>query len=121
MGERLHLELNRHGGTIVIGLAGQFDIHSAEAFDAEFRRIARESPRDVLVDLRRVDFVDSLGLRSLVRATDLAHRKEFRLFMVKGGEAVTRTLRLTGLDAALPLIDEPGELLSSPGSPAPLP
>ena len=50
--------------------------------------------------------MDSLGLRSLVRAQQLAQRAGVPLWVVRGGTPVAQLLRMTGLDMTLPLIDE---------------
>jgi anti-anti-sigma factor len=63
------------------------------------------------LDLRKLNFMDSTGLRLLVQADARARESGHRLAIVRGPEAVHRVLEITGLDAKLDLIDDPGDVI----------
>ena len=111
----LKLATNRRGLASIVKLAGTLDLHGTPDFDREIDRLLRGDTREILVDLRGIEFMDSLGLRSLVRAHRLALRAGVPLWLVRGGAPVTQVLRMTGLDVTLPLIDELPRRLRSPG------
>jgi anti-anti-sigma factor len=103
----LRLATQTRGLAAIVRLGGTLDLHGAPELDREIERILRRTPtKEILVDLRQVEFMDSLGLRSLVRAHRLALRNQVPLWLVRGGAPVAHLLRITGLDMTLPLIDE---------------
>jgi anti-anti-sigma factor len=102
----LRLATQTRGLAAIVRLGGTLDLHGAEKLDREIERLLRTQTREILVDLRQVEFMDSIGLRSLVRAHRLALRKDVPLWLVRGSAPVAHVLRITGLDMALPLIDE---------------
>jgi anti-sigma B factor antagonist len=102
----LKLATRTRGLAAIVHVGGTLDLHGAPKFDHEIDRLLRGETREILVDLREVEFMDSLGLRSLVRAQKLAQRAGVPLWVVRGGTPVAQVLRMTGLDMTLPLIDE---------------
>lgn len=106
MPHELELATSRRGLAAVVRVGGTFDLHGADRFDREIGRILHGPTREILVDLREVEFMDSLGLRSLVAAHRRAFEARVPLWIVRGGAPVAQVLRMTGLDTVLPLIDD---------------
>jgi anti-anti-sigma factor len=107
----LKLATRQRGLAAIIQLGGTLDLRGAPEFDSEIERLLHGDTKEILVDLREIDFMDSIGLRSLVAAHRRALRRGVPLWVVRGGPPVARILRMTGLDMTLPLIDElPGRL-----------
>jgi anti-sigma B factor antagonist len=102
----LKLATRTRGLAAIVQAGGTLDLHGAPEFDREIDRLLRGHTREILVDLRQVEFMDSIGLRSLVRAQRVAQRAGVPLWVVRGGTPVAQVLRMTGLDMTLPLIDE---------------
>jgi anti-anti-sigma factor len=102
----LRLATKTRGLAAIVQLGGTLDLHGVPEFDREIDRLLRGSAREIIVDLRQVEFMDSIGLRSLVRAHRLALRGGVPLWVIRGGTPVTQVLRMTGLDMTLPLIDD---------------
>jgi anti-sigma B factor antagonist len=110
----LKLATTQRGLASIVHLGGTLDLRGAPEFDSEIERLLRGNAREILVDLREIDFLDSIGLRSLVSAHRLALRRGVPLWVVRGGPPVARILRMTGLDMTLPLIDELPRRLQGP-------
>jgi anti-sigma B factor antagonist len=102
----LSLATHPRGLAAIVELGGTLDLHGTPAFDREIERLLRGETREILVDLRGLEFMDSLGLRSLVTAHRTALRAGVPLWLVRGGPPVMQVLRMTGMDMNLPLIDE---------------
>jgi anti-anti-sigma factor len=102
----LKLATQTRGLAAIVRLSGTLDLHGAPDFDGEIDRLLRGSTREIIVDLRQIEFMDSIALRSLVRAHRKALRAGVPLWVVRGGPPVAQVLRMTGLDMTLPLIDE---------------
>jgi anti-sigma B factor antagonist len=110
----LKLVTSQRGLAAIVQLGGTLDLRGAPEFDREIDRLLHGDLREILVDLREIEFMDSIGLRSLVAAHRQAQRRGVPLWVVRGGPPVARILRLTGLDMTLPLIDELPRRLQGP-------
>jgi len=106
MAHELELATSRRGLAAVVRVGGTFDLHGADRFDREIRHILHGLTKEILVDLRDVEFMDSIALRCLVAAHRRAFEAEVPLWIVRGGAPVAQVLRMTGLDMVLPLIDD---------------
>jgi anti-sigma B factor antagonist len=94
-------------GTVVLGLAGELDISTGPELTEELERVQAEAPATVVIDLRRLEFLDSSGLRVLIAADDRAREAGTRLVIVKGPDVVSRVFEVTRLDERFELVDEP--------------
>jgi anti-sigma B factor antagonist len=80
---------------------------SALVFDEELRRIEADGDSGTLVlDLRKLKFLDSTGLRLIVSAHSRARRCGRRLKIVPGSSAVKRIFRLTGMNDRLDIVED---------------
>jgi len=105
MPRKLTLAIEPRGQAAVVRVGGALDLRGVEHFDRELERLIAGRPAEVVVDLRGVEFIDSLGLRSLFACYLAGGRAHVPVSFVRGGFAVRRMLRMTGLDAVLPLVD----------------
>jgi anti-sigma B factor antagonist len=94
--------------TSVIAVEGDIDLGTADAV-REHVAAAQTEARHVVLDLRRVAFVDSSGIRLLIEAQLAADRDGFALTVVRGPAPVQRLFDLSGLDDRLTLVDDPSE------------
>ena len=86
---------------------GEHDKSSALQLEQELRRIeADDLPRTLVLDLRRLKFLDSTGLRLIWSAHSRARRAGRLLKVVPGTDAVRRIFRLTGMNERLDIVDE---------------
>jgi anti-anti-sigma factor len=91
---------------VVLPLTGDLDVTGATA--AQKRLLGLElRPGDQLVlDLSGLHFMDSTGIRLLLRARDHALRHGAGFVVVRGPDTVMRVLELVGLDEQLDLVAE---------------
>jgi anti-sigma B factor antagonist len=100
----LRMRSFRAGSVHVIELAEEFDVAAAPGVEHELARVEASDARTVVIDLRRLAFIGSSGLRIIV----LAHRRlAERLVVVKGPPRVQRVFELCDLEAPLPFVDDP--------------
>ncbi len=97
---------------VIIEVTGELDLASSPALEQELEQGAAARAEFVIVDLRRLEFMDSTGLSVLVRAHQRASENEQRFGVVKGPQQVQRLLSLTGVADRLNLADSPEELLN---------
>lgn len=92
------------GGTAALPhltLAGEVDCTSAPRVVAALDEVLAAAPREVLVDLTAVTFLDSAGLCTLAAAHRTALAAGGRLRVLAATRAVIRPLQITGLWALL--------------------
>ena len=93
--------LEAQGATAVLSLRGEMDLATIDHFDQMVNESLATGPGRVVVDLSGLEFIDSSGMRALLRLqARLGDRA--RLEIVPGPPAVQRVFELVGLTAALP-------------------
>ena len=89
------LESRRADGTLVVSVEGEVDLATAPTLARQFERIFDRADT-VLVDLRRVHFLDCVGLRELLCLHEDGLERGCRVGFVQGPESVRRVFELTG-------------------------
>ncbi|MEU9346171.1 STAS domain-containing protein [Streptomyces sp. NPDC048278] len=93
----------RHSGSyLVVEVYGEIDIATEELLAEHLLAAAGGAEPDVLVDLRRLGFLDCSGLRVLCRAEARARERGGRLRLVCEGPRIPRLLRASGLLGRFP-------------------
>jgi anti-sigma B factor antagonist len=87
-------------GRVLVRLAGELDLSSTPLLDQRLRDALDGGGRQLVVDLRNLEFMDSTGLTLLVRWARGAEQDGYELALVRGEPRVHRLFELTGLDAA---------------------
>jgi anti-sigma B factor antagonist len=102
-----HFELNSEysGETVIVRLAGEFDIACEECFEAALQPF-EEQQDSIVVDLSALRFIDSSGLQLLIAAHERARRDGFHLAVVPGEGPARQALELTGLGRVLPIFED---------------
>jgi anti-anti-sigma factor len=95
----------RFGTTVVLRLAGELDLASGDRVGVALREHA--DAESVVLDLERLEFIDSAGLRAIYELWQVSRNDGFSLAIVRAAGQVRRLMDLTGLDEILPLADEP--------------
>jgi anti-anti-sigma factor len=87
-------------GRQCLAVTGELDLDSAGRLEEAVRQVCG-SGNGLVIDLRKVTFMDSTGLRVLIVAATLCEEKGHELQIVPG-EDIQRVLEMTGLDRVLP-------------------
>lgn len=106
----LTVETRDDGDVKVVALSGEFDLAGVQQFERELTRLEAEGPDVLLVDLARLEFMDSSGLRALVMADQRAKKAGRRLAIVPGPPGVRRVFEITQLDGRLDLVESASSL-----------
>ena len=96
-----------------LAVRGEVELATAPELTAALDAAIRESAGPFVIDLSRVDFLDSSGIHCLVRARALLGREDRPLRVVCPAGAARRTLGLAGLDELLPIYASTDELMAS--------
>jgi anti-sigma B factor antagonist len=98
------------GATAYLAMEGELDIAGAPQVERELDRLEAEEPATLVLDLRRLAFMDSTGLRLVVAADARAREQGRRLVVVRGPEPVQRIFHMTRLDERLEIVADPDAL-----------
>jgi anti-sigma B factor antagonist len=109
----LQIEAHDHDGLAHVVLSGELDLSTVEMVEQELARVEGAGPAIVALDLSRLTFLDSSGLRLIVSADQRARRENRRFAVVRGPDTVQRVFSITRLDEQLELVDGLDELGAS--------
>jgi anti-anti-sigma factor len=92
------------GGVRILSPSGELDISSAPRLERAMLE-GRHAGDLVILDLSRLEFIDSTGLRVIVHAVEAAQRDRWQLRLRHGPPAVRRVFEISGVLSALPFED----------------
>lgn len=98
-------ELEPHRDTILVAADGELDLSSAGELDAQLRDLREAGFKRIVLDLRRVTFVDSSGLRTILDAHAASRAASVDFALIQGPMPVRRVFELTATEAALHFVD----------------
>jgi anti-anti-sigma factor len=84
-----------------VELSGELDISSASSVESRLMELEMREPERLILDLRRVSFIDSTGLSMIINADGRARKGGRRLTIVSGDGVPRRILRTVGLEDRL--------------------
>lgn len=93
----MDVRIETAGDTTVAVLVGELDAHTCDAVGEQVVSAVADGARDVVVDLSGVSFLDSSGLRVLVRTRQEVLERGGRLRLRGATDVVERVLQITGL------------------------
>ena len=99
--------------TVCVSLSGELDFSRAYTFDEEMRRLESQKPDQIVLDLRKLNFLASAGLGRVLAVQRRATRARRRLVVVRGCRAVERLFALSALDMRLEMVSEPRAALQA--------
>ncbi len=106
----LQIEAHARDGLAHVVLTGELDLSTIAKVEQELSRVEGDGPEVVALDLSRLTFLDSSGLRVIVSADKRARRENRRFVVVRGPETVQRVFSITRLDEQLDLVDDVADL-----------
>lgn len=93
------------GDTLVVYIGGEIDHHSAVQVRTEVdERILATSPQKVLLELSRVDFMDSSGLGLIMGRFALQKRRGGSLSVLDPSPAVMKMIKLAGMERMVTIL-----------------
>jgi anti-sigma B factor antagonist len=104
--EILHVKSEDRDGLVHIALMGELDLSSAAKLQEELKRVEATTPEILVLDLSKLMFLDSTGLRCLVTADERARDEGRRVVIVRGPNPVQRVFSITRLEERLEMVDD---------------
>jgi anti-sigma B factor antagonist len=104
--EILEVRTEDKNGFVHVALVGELDLSTVAKVQDELRRVEESSPPTMVVDLSKLTFLDSTGLRCIVTANERAREQGRRMVIVRGPDAVQRVFSITRLEERLEIVDD---------------
>jgi anti-sigma B factor antagonist len=104
------VEIQREAGRAIVIPSGELDLATVEGLGAAIDGLVDAGFKTVVLDLRRLTFIDSTGLRLIVRES---RRPDVRLRLIDGIDDVTGLFEIRRVRAWLSFMDS-RELRRSP-------
>ena len=84
-------------GSTLVAIAGELDIYAAPSVAEAISGLIRDGNYELVIDLTRLEFLDSTGLGVLVGALKKINAGNGSLQLVCNGDRLLKIFRLTGL------------------------
>ncbi len=94
---RLNVDVLEEGDTVSLKASGEIDAHTSTTLDEAVDKALATDASELVIDLGDVPFMDSMGIRVLVRAQRAIDEKAGSMRIVRVSPAVARALDYAGL------------------------
>lgn len=108
MYEPFTVAVERSDGVARVLLTGELDLATVPELEAGLP--APSSGETLVLDLRKLAFIDSAGIRVLIRLDLDSRERSWTLIVVRARPSVQRVLDLVRLGDRIRLVDEPAEV-----------
>ena len=95
----LQIVVNQDQAAVTIAVAGEWDLAAQTAFRDAITSALSLEPERVVVDLSRLTFIDSSGMRAAAELHRLAVQQDVRFELIPGPRAVQRPFEISGSDS----------------------
>jgi anti-sigma B factor antagonist len=103
--EPFRCEVSPEPGTVRLRPIGELDLATVPTLQTHITELREAGHRHILLDLRGLLFIDSTGLRLILRHDAEARRDGFSLALVPGSPEVQRVFDIAGVTTRLPFVD----------------
>lgn len=102
----LEVESEERDGLVHVALRGELDLSTVSKVQEELDRVDAAGPPVVVLDLSKLSFLDSTGLRCVITAAERARDAGRRFVVVRGPDPVQRVFSITRLEDRLEMVDD---------------
>jgi anti-sigma B factor antagonist len=101
----IHCEVNTDTAYIIP--AGELDIATAPQLEEQVQAMLAQSACHVVIDLSKLTFIDSSGLRLFIVLSALATAEGWTLNLIRPSGQALSVFQISGADESLPFIEDP--------------
>jgi anti-sigma B factor antagonist len=111
----LDLKVRKQGAHTVLEVAGEIDVYTAPKLREKLIELVNEGSYHLVVDLEKVDFLDSTGLGVLVGGLKRVRNHDGSLELVCTQDKILKIFRITGLTKVFPIYDSVEDAIAGSG------
>jgi len=104
---RFDIRSEIQGDTARLTLSGELDIATVPRVEEGVTAALAQGARSMVVDMSRLAFVDSSGLRMFITLNDRAAAEGWSLGLIRPPEPAFSVFQITGAEENLPFIEDP--------------
>jgi len=97
---RIEVEPEPDGVRVI--LCGELDLATGGHLNEQLDELRTVGLRRLVLDLRELEFIDSTGLRLILRTSKLASKDRIDFTLLEGPEEIQRVFEIAGLTDVLP-------------------
>jgi anti-sigma B factor antagonist len=102
---RFEIRMQRDGGVVYVEPAGELDLATSASLRNRVDALMATDAQQVIIDLRRLTFIDCTGVRAPLALDGDARRHGTQLSLIHGHKPVRRIFALTATIDALPFTE----------------
>ncbi|MCU0265241.1 MAG: STAS domain-containing protein [Actinomycetia bacterium] len=111
----LSLETRTEGDRTVIEVGGEVDVYTAPTLREQIIALVEAGQYHLVVDMERVEFLDSTGLGVLVGGLKRVRAHDGSLALVCTQERILKIFRITGLTKVFPIHGSVADAVAATG------
>lgn len=93
----MDLTVEKDSSYLIVGLDGQFDLHTAKRFKTKLMRYVNKGSRNIVLDLGEIDFIDSSGIGAILSIYKKIEQKSGELVIINLSPPLKRIFELSGV------------------------
>jgi anti-anti-sigma factor len=107
--EDFSVQVHRRPGVVVVAPEGEIDVATVGRLRGPLQA-AEEEAAAVVLDLRRVGFMDTSGLQLVFEEQRRADQSTFEFVVVRGSRQLQRLFDIAGFGDRLRMVDDPADV-----------
>ena len=101
------IEARKEGEIQIIQVSGTITLgESSRKFSEYLEKILRQHPGGVVIDMEKIDYVDSTGIGELVGYLSKFQNEHIPLALLNPRERILKLLNITGLDTVFKVFED---------------
>jgi len=110
----LSLETRQEGERTIIEVGGEIDVYTAPRLRDRITELVSDGNYNLVIDMEKVDFLDSTGLGVLVGGLKKVRAHEGSMRLICNQERLLKIFRITGLAKVFAIHSTRAEALAAP-------
>lgn len=94
------------GDVYKISLEGRMDIIGTQEIDLKFTGMTAAPRKSIIVDISGVDFLASIGIRTLLVNTKAVNNRGGKLVILNPDDNIEKILLMAGIDVLIPIFKD---------------
>ncbi len=111
----LSLSTRSEGGRTIVEAVGEIDVYTAPKLREQLTELVDVGRLDIIVDMQKVEFLDSTGLGVLVGGLKRVNQHDGSLRLVCPQERILKIFRITGLTKVFAIYDDVAAAVAADG------
>jgi anti-sigma B factor antagonist len=108
----VHISIRKDGGILIVSVDGRIDTLSASEFQSRMEELMNRDEKSVVLDLEKLQYVSSAGLRAILVAAKKAGSLGKGLSCCSLQEMVGKVFDVSGFTGMIPVFDSLEEALN---------